>query len=86
MQFHQQLKGSAVRYQDPVDSMLSDLNNMMVQGSALYTQAMHAGESIADLLDDGVSADQSIEGTSKTTLNVFKTDYAWFIGAAVLGQ
>ncbi|KAK5174159.1 uncharacterized protein LTR77_001239 [Saxophila tyrrhenica] len=84
MQFYNQHRHGETWYDDPLPKIVSSFNNMMVRGNAEYTREMLAGKASPGEVDPGVSPDQRVNGTEKTTLNVFSKDYSWFAAAAVL--
>lgn len=80
MQFLGQHDG--VWFEDPMPNIVSSFNNMMVRGSVAFSQSPQSNTS--DLLDADVSLQQLVIGTKVTTLNVFRTEFGWFVAAAVI--
>ena len=71
-----------VDWKDPTRDILVDYNRLMV-----YTGALAARSDVPDLesrLDPGIIVNTTIVGTLDGSHNVFKTDYWYFLGAAIL--
>lgn len=73
----------APAWKDPQDKILSSLNQLM------FRTGVHAAQTynetyLKSRLDPGLEITYSVEGSPPNTVNVFKSNFSWFAGAAVM--
>lgn len=69
-------------FSDPRDEIVAALNELMFRGGAHYASA--SPSELKPALDDGVKVVSNVTGVVTTRINVFKTDWTYFAGAAVV--
>ena len=70
-------------FSDPRDDVMAKLNELMFRLGAHYA-AVETQTQLEPYLDRGVSISQNVTGVTIASVNVFKTDFAYFAGAAVI--
>ena len=69
-----------LNFTDPLPSIVATMNELMFRGGL----ATANWPNIADLIDSGLTVNQTMHGRRQTKENVFHSDYRWFAGAAIL--
>jgi hypothetical protein len=70
-------------FEDPMPAMIASLNKLMVYTGAVAA-GMESAAAVEEKLDNGVQVHSEVVGTHVQNLNVYHTDYRWFVGAVIL--
>lgn len=70
-------------FSDPRDEIMGRLNELMFRFGSHYA-AVNTQAELEPYLDQGINISANIAGVTMTTLNVFKTDFSYFAGAAII--
>jgi hypothetical protein len=70
-------------FSDPRDDIMARLNELMFRLGVHYGSVASQAE-LDSYLDEGVSISNNITGVTISSVNVFKTDFAYFAGAAII--
>lgn len=71
------------KFSDPRNEIMAGLNEIMVRCGALYG-SQYSQSQLQPLLDAGLSTQSNFTGTVISPVNIFRTDFAYFAGAAVI--
>ncbi|KAK5675810.1 hypothetical protein LTS10_011541 [Elasticomyces elasticus] len=69
-----------VAWYDPTTDMMNDMNDMMFRAAVLSS----SWANLTQLIDPGLSAEQSVTANQTVTQNVYRADFRWYAAATAL--
>ena len=70
----------AFGFEDPMQDIIHNFNEMMLRGAALTG----TWDNLTELVDPGVAVNQTVTAHQTSTQNVFRSDLKWFAAAGIV--